>query len=127
MNIEKTNPPRSFEVGLHSKIAIKDCGRVALDADEQVTFITPSGAEYDLVRKSWGFYATPSLNDRLVRFGFRGVLVKSPNEKYYVFLVEKGKEQDFQKYLDAERHSVVSWLDTTSNLAKLEERAKVKN
>ena len=127
MKIKPTEPPRAFEVGLHSKITIKDCGRIELDANEQITFLTPTGAEYDLVRKSWGFYATPSLNGRLANSGFRAALVKSPTERYYIFLMEKGKEKDFQRYLDDEKHTVVSWLDSTPDLSKLEDRLKAKN
>ena len=79
-------PPRSFKVGKEGKIRLNDCGRVELSPDEQVTFTTPSGTEYDVVRKEWGYYATPSLNQRLVHFHLHAALIKSPDGKYYVFL-----------------------------------------
>ncbi|MBI4343023.1 MAG: hypothetical protein HY599_06620 [Candidatus Omnitrophica bacterium] len=119
MQLTPVDPPRVFDVGCLVKIQLKDCGRVALEADEQVTFVTETGGEFDVVRKSWGFYATPSLNQRLPRFGLRAVLVKSPDGKYYVWLVERGKEPDFQRYLEAERQAVVSWLDTDQALERL--------
>lgn len=120
MKITRHDPPRPFAVGRGEPIQLQDCGRIELAPDEQVTFVTESGAEYDLARKSWGFYATPSLNGRLERFGLRGVLVKSPPGKYYVMLVERGRERDFQRYLDVEGHRVVCWLDSDAALAGLE-------
>jgi hypothetical protein len=126
MKFTPATPPRIFHAGTKEKYELKDFGKVALEPGEQVTFVTPSGAEYDLARKSWGFYATPSLNDRLTRFGLRGVLIKSPNDRFYVLLVEKGQEADFQAYLDDEGHSIVSWLDTPEALEKLDRKAKAR-
>jgi hypothetical protein len=120
MNFTPKNPPRRFEVGRGARIELSDCGTVELAPDEQVTFRTESGAEYDLARKSWGFYATPSLNGRLKKFRLRGVLVKSPASLYHVFLVEEGKEADFQRYIDLEKHVIVAWLDSDEALARLE-------
>ena len=96
MNFIPTEPPRSFGVGIDKKIRIKECARIQLEDNEQVTFETESGLEYDVVRKEWGYYATPSLNGRLKRFNLRAVLVKSPLNKYFILLVEEGKEQAFQ-------------------------------
>lgn len=53
-----------------------------------------------VARKSWGFYATPSLNGQLVTFGLRGALVKEPRNRYFVMLVQAGKEEDFFAYLE---------------------------
>ena len=88
--------------------------------DEQVTFSTESGGEYDFVRKSWGFYATPSLNARMQKFGLRAALVKSGDGKYYIFALETGKEEAFDRYLEVEGHTVLAWLDSDANLAKVE-------
>ena len=81
-----------------------------------------SNAEYDVVRKSWGYYATPSLNGRLQAFGLRGVLVKSLDAKFYILLVEKGKEHCFLCYLDVEKLTIVCWLDDDNALETLEEK-----
>ena len=89
MRVDRKDPPRTFMVG--QGVEIKDCGRVSLDADEQLTFVTESGAEYDVARKDWGFYASPSLNGRLKQFGLRGVLIQNKESKrYFLLLVEKG-------------------------------------
>ena len=120
MKFSVIEPPRVFEPSVD--VRIKDCAQIALDPDEQVTFVTESGAEYDVARKSWGFYATPSLNGRLARSGLRAALVKNPNAKFYIVLVEKGKEVDFARYLSTEGQKVVSWLDGDVPLGELEAR-----
>jgi len=120
MNFEEKRPPRRFVVGSGVGIEMKDCGTVCLEADEQVTFMTPAGAEYDVARKDWGFYATPSLNGRLERFGLRGVLVRNTvSGRYFVLLVERGREAFFDAYREQERLAIVSWLDCSAVLERL--------
>ncbi len=120
MKFTLIDPPRVFDVGPDKEIRIKDCARIELQPDEQVTFVTESGSEYDVARKSWGFYATPSLNGRLASFGWRAALAKSSGAKYYLFLVEQGKESDFQAYLGSEGHVVICWLSSDDELCALE-------
>ncbi|MEO6096899.1 MAG: hypothetical protein ABIW76_14980 [Fibrobacteria bacterium] len=116
MKFEPKQPPRTFQVGKLTDIVLKDCGKMALEPGEQVTFTTEQGGEYDVLRKEWGFYATPSLNARLPQFGLRACLVSSPSGRYYIFMLEKGKEDSFWAYMTAEEHSVVSWLDDTEGM-----------
>ena len=111
MKLKSKNPPREFKVGLESSIVVKDCGEVALEADEQLTFVTPSNKNYDVVAKSWGFYATPSLNGRLKNEAFRSALEKNELGRYYIMLVEKEREGEFARYLAEEKNEVVQWLD----------------
>jgi hypothetical protein len=120
MKMTPIDPPRTFTVGRTVKHDLKDCARIELAHDEQVTFVTPAGAEYDVTRKSWGFYATPSLNGRLAGFNLRPALIKNPQGRYYVFLIERGKEQDAREYLDREDQRIVWWLDTDERLDALE-------
>lgn len=124
MKFKPIEPPRIFEAGRAEIVKLKDCARIELEPDEQVTFVTESGAEYDVVRKSWGFYATPSLNGRLQQFGLRGLLVKSPGSKFYIFLVESSKEADCRHYLEKEGHSIVCWLDDDHQLETMERKLK---
>ncbi len=119
MRFTPVDPPRVFQVGHDVKIDLRDCGRVELDADEQVTFVTPSGAEYDVTRKSWGFYATPSLNGRLARFGLRGVIVRNRLDQLFLLLVERGSEAEFDRYVADERLEVMVWLDGPDAPARL--------
>lgn len=103
--------PRKFVVGKDSKVTISDFGKIHLDPDEMVSFITVSGKEYDVTSKNWGFYATPSLNGRLRAHGFKTALVKNKFNKYYIMLVEEEKVEDFFKYLNSEENFLVKWLD----------------
>jgi hypothetical protein len=104
------DPPRRYTAGV-TGVEIADCGRVELDPDEQLTFTTPAGGEYDVARKSWGFYATPSLNGRLASFGLRGALIRNSQGRVFVVLVERGHEDEWEAYRAAERLEVVQWLD----------------
>ena len=120
MKFVPKTPPRRFAVGTAVKFDMKDCGTLALAPDEQVTFLTEGGAEYDIARKDWGFYATPSLNGRLEQFGLRGVLIKNRGTgRYFVLLVERGKEAAFDAYCGQENLAVVAWLDSTTALDAL--------
>jgi len=120
MKIEPKDPPRRFTVGNSVRFDMQDCGSIALAPDEQVTFVTPSGGEFDVARKDWGFYATPSLNGRLPQFGLRAALIRNTmTGRYFILLVEKGREPDFDAYLVQESCAVVSWLDSTEALDSL--------
>src|SRR5215217_1921931 len=120
MRFEEKSPPRRFPVGNAVKFEMRDCGTLELAPDEQVTLVTASGREYDVARKDWGFYATPSLNGRLERFGLRGTLVRNRlTGRYFVLLVERGHEKDFNAYLVQESCDVVAWLDSTETLDRL--------
>lgn len=121
MKFDPKNPPRRFQVGNAAKFDMHDCGTLRLAADEQVTLVTERGAEFDVARKDWGFYATPSLNGRLEQFGLRGVLIKNRGTgRFFVLLVERGHEAAFDQYCEVENLAIVAWLDNSENLARLE-------
>ena len=119
MKFEPKQPPREFEVGFDRKGVIRDCGTMLLQPDEQITFITEVGAEYDVTRKDWGFYAAPSLNGRLANFNLRAVLVKNRIDRFFVLIVERDKEDAFARYVEGEPLQIVAWLDSTDSLAAL--------
>lgn len=113
MRFEPRNPPRMFTVGASRDLVIHHCADVHLSPDEQVTFVADSGAEYDVLRKNWGYYACPSTNDRLREKGLRAALAGNAGGKLYVLLVEVGRENEFEAYLDAEKMNVIHWLDAS--------------
>jgi len=122
MKFKPKKPPRVFSVGIGMKVPLIDCGTLSLAPDEQVTLVTESGGKYDVARKSWGFYATPSLNGRLQQLKLRGVLIRNTNTgRYFIVLVEEGKHEEFWDYLNAENLEVVYWLDTTERLDALKQ------
>ena len=124
MKIEPKNPPRVYEVGRGAVVRMQDCGSVRLEPDEQLTFTTEQGAEYDLARKNWGFYATPSLNGRLLQFGLHAVLVKNKIGRYFVLLMEQGKQAEFDEYIRLEELEIIAMMDSTENLERLESALK---
>ena len=120
MKFVPKTPPRRVAVGNAVKFDMKDCGTLALAPDAQVTFLTEGGAAYAIARTDGGFSATPSLNGRLEQFGLRGVLIKNRGTgRYFVLLVERGKEAAFDAYCGQENLAVVAWLDSTTALDAL--------
>jgi hypothetical protein len=120
------DPPRRFTVGNAAKFELSDCGELQLDPDEQVTLTTARGGEYDVARKEWGFYATPSLNGRLEQFGLRGVLTCNRlTGRYFMLLVERGAEASFEAYLVRESMDIIAWMDSSAALDALARRLAV--
>jgi len=116
MKVNERNPPRVFHLGHEGQeITLSHVADIALAPDEQITLVTASGTEFDVVRKAWGYYATPSLNDRLPRKGLRPALVASGTRRY-LLLCETGKEALFRTYLEEQRMTVITWLDTDADL-----------
>ncbi len=123
MRVEPNVPPRLFKVGKNDQFTLQDCGRVFLEPDEQITFATGSQAELDVVRKSWGYFATPSLNKRLRRFGLRSVIVKgATGGTYFLLVVEDDREDEFNAFIGQTGMKVVCWLDSDEACSRLEER-----
>lgn len=121
MQLNKKSPPRKFTVGrAEAPIHLVDCGTLYLDSNEQVTFMTADGKQYDVVRKHWGFYGTPSTNRRLKNFGFKTALMNSGGGLYYIWIVEQEKLDDFQQYAVDEMHEIVCWLDDEVAMKYLE-------
>tara|TARA_Y100001934_G_C12250777_1_gene725032 strand:+ start:109 stop:1305 length:1197 start_codon:yes stop_codon:yes gene_type:complete len=111
---------RQFTVG-NKNINITDCGKILLDENEQVTFVSEKNSQYDVLRKSWGYYATPSLNGRLKTFGLNCVLTKNINtEKYYILLVEDNEINEFERYCIQENLVIITWLNTDKNLQDID-------
>ena len=75
-------PPRRFAVGSVVQREIADCGSVMLGANEQITFVTDSGAEYD----AW----TVNISDGS-QFG-SGFVDLNPNSKIPTMLDKSGPE-----------------------------------
>jgi SAM-dependent methyltransferase len=120
MRIDSLDPPREFTVGQNGSIRLRHVANIELSPDEQVTFVTESRTEYDVVRKDWGYYATPSLNGRLRDHGLRGALVKGEvSGRLHLLLVEIGHEGAFLEYLLNDQLKVVAWLDTDDGVARL--------
>ncbi len=84
-----------------------------------VTFVSAGGSEYDVTRKVLGYYATPSLYGRLPLKGLRPALMRNAANRFFIVLVEAGREDAFDTYLKSQKQRLVAWLDTSETLEKL--------
>lgn len=101
--------PRVFEVKGHQ---INDYGKIFLEDGEMVSFVTPNGKEYDFTAKEWGFYATPSINSRLKKEGFKTALVLNENNQLYVMSIDIDKMEVFNTYItENQENRIICWLD----------------
>ena len=108
MKTKISKKPRLFSV---NDIKLKDYGKIKLDNNEMISFVTKSGKEYDFTAKEWGFYVTPSINGRLKKEGFKVALVKNKTGKIYVMAVEEEKRVLFKKYCIGQEEKILMWLD----------------
>ena len=107
MKIKKKN--RKFKVGI-KKIELIEKAHISLKNNEMVTFKS-NKMEYDVVKKDWGYYATPSLNQRLLKFNFKTCIIKNKTSKnIFILIVDKKKIRSLNKYLKSENCAVVKWL-----------------
>jgi len=110
MKVSPKTPPRVFSAG-QPPVRLSHVADVELASDEILT-ITLDGREgYDVARKDWGFYATPSLNGRLKSAGLRACLAQGAGEKRFILLVEQGREESFHAYLAEQGMAILFWLD----------------
>jgi hypothetical protein len=111
LEINSENKPRSFVVGKDIKTIISHEADILLKPNEQVTFLTENGSELDFVRKSWGYYATPSMNKRLKKFGFKTALVQNMKGCIFICVVEAVRMDLFGDYCNERKQTVLMWLD----------------
>ena len=117
MKIKIKKKSRKFKVNIgEKKIELSDLATINLKKNEQVTF-KYLNSEYDVAKKDWGYYATPSINGRLKKFGFRTFLVKNKSNKIYLFLVHKNKIKSFTKYCKEDNQQIL--LELTNGFKSL--------
>lgn len=109
LKLDLLDKARVFSVKGHE---IKDLGKILLGTNELITFKTSSGKNFDFVSKEWGFYATPSINDRLKKEGFKTALVVNEIDQLYIMAVEEDKLDIFSEYLNKNQdNKLICWLD----------------
>ena len=67
---------RKFNTKSKLNIELSLIKKINLKKDQQITFVEHSKGkikEYDVVKKDWGYYATPSINKRLKKFRNHGM------------------------------------------------------
>lgn len=111
MRIDEKKEPRLYQpAGAGTPTTIQDCATIHLEPSEQVTLVTDERG-YDVCATAWGFYASPSLNKRLVSNGFKAALVRNLDGRRYLLFVHKEKGAAFEAFLKSEKKEVVAWLD----------------
>jgi hypothetical protein len=108
VRIDPTEPPRRFSA---EGVTLTEVARIRLEPDELITFTSELGGEYDVVGKDWGFFATPSVNSRLPKFGLRTAVVADAKGKRAVVLVHRERLALFEAYLERHGERVEEWLD----------------
>tara|TARA_A100001011_G_C14256113_1_gene820170 strand:- start:334 stop:675 length:342 start_codon:yes stop_codon:yes gene_type:complete len=110
MRVLKKKKPRSFLVSQKNNINLKDVGTVYLNDDEHLTITGNNKKIYEICKKSWGYYATSSINFRQKKNGFKTALVKQ-DRKFFVLIVDKDKRSNFKSYIKKENYKIIKWLD----------------
>lgn len=89
-----------------------------LNKDEQIT-LKFLQSEYDIARKSWGYYVTPSLQKRCKANNLNGAIIfnKKNNQTNFV-LVNSKKKIFFKKYLDINNYKIISWINSNKKFKK---------
>lgn len=105
---------RSYRTGFGGSIEIKDCARIKLDSNEQVTFQNKNFL-YDFCKKNWGYYSTPSINKRLKNNGFEVYLIENLTGDIYLWSVENYKKNEFLDYLKKENQKIIVRLDNINS------------
>ena len=85
--------------------------KIFLNDNEQITLMKRN-IEYDIARKNWGFYVTPSFQKRLKRFGLEVILINSKKD-YFICIVEIKKKKNFQKFLEKKKYTKIINLTNT--------------
>ena len=111
MKFFEVNPPRRFNVG-NTPIELRHTANLQLSPDELVTLLSPDGRELDIVSKNWGYYVTPSLQDRLKRNGMRAALMRNiVTRQLFVVVVYLEETESWRAYMSEEDQELVMWLD----------------
>ena len=112
MKYKEILPPRKFNAGSNQQICIEQCADVYLKDNEQVTFVSENGSEYDVAKKDWGYYPFPSINSRLKRNSYKVALVMNKNDKkLFILIVDKNRVKSFIKYIKKNKSKIIMWFD----------------
>jgi hypothetical protein len=84
--------------------------KINLLPDEQMT-INHLHSSYDIAKKKWGFYVTPSFQNRCKKNNLLPALIIK-NNKIYFILVNKKKINYFMNFLKSKNYSLLKWLNT---------------
>lgn len=113
---------RKFKTKSKLNIELTLIKKINLKKDQQITFVEHSKGkikEFDVVKKDWGYYATPSINKRLKKFRYECALIKNSQNKFFLCLINKDMKKKFILYLKKDGQKIVCWLNS-NNLKLIE-------
>jgi hypothetical protein len=84
--------------------------KINLLSDEQMT-LSYLYSNYDIAKKDWGFYVTPSFQDRCKKNNLLPALIRK-DKKFYFVLVNKKKINYFMIFLKIKKFKLSKWLNT---------------
>jgi hypothetical protein len=95
---------------------IKNNLKVCLNADEQVTFVI-GDSKFDVTKKDWGFYASPSIQKRCLNNGLKAAIIFQGKNCYVVF-VKKNKEKKFFSFIKKNKYNFLDWIYNSKYFSK---------
>lgn len=100
---------RTFRV--NKSLQIKDCGEMIFFNNEMIN-IRIRNKKNEITAKSWGFYLTPSINEKLKKNGFKCAIIKNKKNKFFFCLVINRKKEInlFNKYLKKDHQNLVTFF-----------------
>ena len=108
MQIKKIIPKRKYTCG--KNVHLEHVADIVLGDNEVVTFKQDNNKEYDIVRKEWGYYATPSINKRLKRNGYKAAFMENKYGDNFIVIVEVNKIRLWENYNKEEEQTFIKWI-----------------
>ena len=95
---------RSWTVGNKKDIVITEKLKIKLNDNEQVSFVgKKSKTNYEICKKNWGYYISPSIDKRLKDYGHVVYITKNKDGQVYLMAVDLKKINKFILYCKKEK------------------------
>tara|TARA_E500000178_G_scaffold356577_1_gene435650 strand:+ start:1571 stop:1903 length:333 start_codon:yes stop_codon:yes gene_type:complete len=101
MKFVKKIKKRKFIANKKTNLLVSDVGKIILQSREHLTIETKK-RKNEICAMEWGFYLTPSINQRLKKQNFEVYLVKNKNKKKFIVSVLNNKKKAFHQYAKKE-------------------------
>lgn len=102
MILKKTK--RSWTVGNKKDIIITEKLKIKLNDNEQVSFVgNKRKTNYEICKKNWGYYISPSIDKRLKNYGHVVYITKNKKGQVYLMAVNLKKINKFILYCKKEK------------------------
>ena len=93
-------------MGKKENIKIYEKAKIELNQNEQISFIDKNGCDiYEICKKTWGFYLSPSINKRLKNYNHKIYLTKDKFNKVFIMAVSLNQIKKFKFYCKSENLS----------------------